>query len=363
MKRKYAAFAIVATLILLSSIYFLATNNVLNVASSKQKLTVHCATSLMFPLAQVETEFEKAYPDIDLEVEGHGTIQVVRHVTELNFKVDVVFVADYSLIPVMMYSTKMEGVNESYSDYYIRFATNTMVLAYTNSSRYANEINAGNWHSIIARPEVKIGLANPQYDALGYRALMVIQLAQDYYNNTNLFHDVITANLNPPINSIPNVVNYTITVPEIQEPKNDKLSLRASEVDLIALLQSGYLDYCFIYLSNAKQYEFNYLELPDEVNMGNAAYESNYERMQVVDDHERFATVSLDRTGETIYYGLTIPANAPHPELAEKLVKFILTEQGKTVFENCYHPVFTPSYTDNLESVPASLRSLVTEEP
>ena len=130
----------------------------------------------------------------------------------------------------------------------------------------------------MARPEVKLGLANPQLDALGYRALMVIQLAQDYYGDPTLFHSLITANMDPPISSIPNGANYTITVPETQQPKGDKLTLRASEVDLIALLQSGYLDYCFIYVSNAKQYGFNYVELPDEINMGSPQYQSNYER-------------------------------------------------------------------------------------
>jgi molybdate/tungstate transport system substrate-binding protein len=334
-----------------------------NIQPSKQKLTVFCATSLQFPLNIVETDFENAYQNIDLEVQGHGTIQVVRHVTELHDKVDVVLVADYSLIPVMMYPTKISGTNESYARYYIRFATNTLVLAYTNSSKYANEINSHNWCSIVARSDAKIGLANPQFDALGYRALMAIQLAQDYYGVSDLFHTLITVNMEPPISSIPDGENYTISVPEIQEPKGDKLTLRASEVDLIDLLQLGYLDYCFIYLSNAKQYGFNYVELPDEVNMGSAQNQSNYERIQVVYEHERFATVSLDRTGETIYYGLTIPANAPHPELAEEFIKFILAEQGKTDFENCYHPIFSPSFTDNLQAVPANLTSLVTAEP
>ncbi|MFB3889361.1 MAG: tungstate ABC transporter substrate-binding protein WtpA [Candidatus Bathyarchaeia archaeon] len=363
MRRKHAAAFAIALVALITFTYFLLSNYGLDVNSPKQKLTIFCATSLQFPLGKVETDFEKAYPNIDLEVQGHGTIQVIRHVTELNYQIDVVLVADYSLIPVMMYPTKMPGTNESYADYYIRFATNTLVLAYTNTSKYASEIKSDNWHSIIARPDVRIGLANPQLDALGYRALMAIQLAQDYYDDKNLFHTVITANLDPPINSIPNGANYTITVPEIQQPKGDKLTLRASEVDLIALLQSSYLDYCFIYVSNAKQYGFNYVELPEEVNMGSAQQQGNYERMQVVYDHERFATVTLDRTGETIYYGLTIPANAPNPELAEKFIKFILVGQGNAVFEDCYHPVFTPSYTDNLDAVPASLKSLVTVEP
>ena len=176
-----------------------------------------------------------------MQIQGHGTIQVIRHVTELNYKVDVLLVADYSLIPRMMYPTINQKTNQSYANYYIRFATNTLVLAYTNTSKYASEVNSNNWYSILSRSGVKLGLANPQLDALGYRALMAVQLSEDYYGEKGLFRNLITANLDPPISSIRDGSNYTITVPDIQQPKGDKLILRASEVDLIALLQTGTL--------------------------------------------------------------------------------------------------------------------------
>jgi molybdate/tungstate transport system substrate-binding protein len=360
MRRTYIIIAAIAAIILILSTIFFALNFF---NPQKQTLTVLCATSLQFPLNKVEADFEKANPNIDVQIQGHGTIQVIRHVTELNYKVDVMLVADYSLIPRMMYPTINQETNQRYANYYIRFATNTLVLAYTNNSKYASEVNANNWYSVLSRPGVKIGLANPQLDALGYRALMAVQLSEDYYGEKGLFHNLITANLDPPINSIPDGSNYTITVPDIQQPKGDRLILRASEVDLIALLQTGNLDYCFIYLSNAKQYGLNYVELPDEVNLGSQSYNSNYERIQVVYSHQRFASVTLDRTGEPIYYGLTIPSNAPHPELAEKFIQFLLNGQGKTDFEQDYQPVFSPSFTDNLQAVPASLQSLAVSEP
>jgi molybdate/tungstate transport system substrate-binding protein len=357
MRRIYVAFVVVAMVALSFSTYFLLVNN------SKQTLKIYCATSLLFPLQKVETDFEQANPNIDVQIEGHGTIQVIRHVTELNQKIDLLLVADYSLIPRMMYTTTMPGSTESFADYYLRFATNKLVLAYTNQSKYADEISSGNWYSILSRSKVKLGLANPQLDALGYRALMAIQLAEDYYEQPRLFHDLITANLDPPISSVANGSNYTIFVPEIQQPKGDKLTLRASEVDLIALMQTGNLDYCLIYLSNAKQYGFNYVELPDQINLGSVQYQSNYERVQVTYEHQRFATITLDRTGETIFYGLTIPKNAPNPALAEKFIKFILDGEGKTDFASADHPVFTLSYTDNLSAIPQSLSSLVVSEP
>ena len=297
MRKRYVVIAAFLAVILITSTYFFLETNVFG--SSKQTLTVYCATSLEFPLNKVDADFEAAYPNVNVEMQGHGSIQVIRQVTELNQKVDVMLVADYSLIPRMMYPTVDPQTNKSCADYYIRFAANTLVLAYTNSSKHASEINSSNWYSILALPDVKLGLVNPELDSIGYRTLMAIQLSQDYYGAKGLFLNLVTNNFDPPISSVPDGSNYTISVPDVQQPKSDKITLRASELDLIALLQSGYLDYCFFYVSNAKQYGFNYVELPNQVNLGDPAYASNYQRVQIVYSHQRFVTISLDRTGET----------------------------------------------------------------
>ncbi|MCW4006415.1 MAG: tungstate ABC transporter substrate-binding protein WtpA [Candidatus Bathyarchaeota archaeon] len=361
MKQKYAVFAVVFAVVLLSATYFFISSN-FSGNEPKRVLTVYCATSLMYPLAHVEESFEAAHPNVDVQVEGHGTIQVIRHVTEMHHDIDVLLAADYSLIPNMMYQATIPGTDESYADYYVRFATNELVLAYLDSSRGANEINESNWYEILMRPEVQIGFANPQLAAMGYRTLSAVQLAQDYYNSPTLFHDLITANMEPPINSVPNGENQTIIIPEVQEPKTDKLFLRSSEVDLIGLLQTCYADYCFLYLSNAIQYGFEYIELPDEINLGAPQFQDTYEKIQLVYRHQRYSTVSLDRSSEVIYYGLTIPKNAPNQDLAEEFIEFLLDGQGRTDFAQDQHPIFAPCYTDNLNAVPESLKHIVVPE-
>jgi len=361
MKRVYIALAAFGVVLLSLTSFFVFNNFFQNPA--KQVLTIHCATSLLYPLERVEADFEQAYPDVDVQIEGHGTIQVIRHVTELHKKIDLIFVADYVLIPRLMYETKIPDTNEMYADYYIRFATNKLVLAYTDLSRYADEINSENWYSILTRENVKLGMANPQLAAVGYYSLIAIQLAEDHYTATGLFHDLITVNMEPPVNSIQDGQNYNIYIPEVQQPRGDKLTLRGSEVDLIGLLKPGFLDYCFIYLSNAKQYGFNYIELPDEINMGSIQHKENYERVQVLHEHQRFATVNLDRIGDTIYYGMTIPKNTPNKQLAETFVEFVLNGEGKADFEEAYHPVFNPAYTDNIQALPSNLQALVDSEP
>jgi molybdate/tungstate transport system substrate-binding protein len=358
LRRQYWALSALALIILVSTILFFA---YVNLPNGKTTLKIYCAASLLFPLDKVSQTFEKTRPDVNVEVEGHGSIQVIRQVTELGEKADLLMVADYSLIPLMMYNSSESGSNQTFADWYVRFASNRIVLAYTNTSRYANEVNTTNWFSVLQKPAVVFGFPNPMIDALGYRALMTMQLAEIYYGNNTIFHDLVTRNFDPPISSIPSDDNYTIIVPEVQQPKNNVV-LRASSIQLIPLLESGSIDYTFLYFSNAKQYGLRYVEFPDEFNLGNPQFESLYQRVTVSFEQQRFATVGLDRVGKTIYYGFTIPQNALHADLAADFAKFLLSGEGRTIFESVWHPIFFPSYSDNKQAVPVSLQGFVMQE-
>ena len=97
-------------------------------------LKVYCAGSLLYPMERVAEAFMQEYPMIDVQLEGHGSIQVIRHPTELDDPADLLMVADYSLIPVMMYDKPVPGLDVNYTDWYVRFAGNEIVLAYTDDS-------------------------------------------------------------------------------------------------------------------------------------------------------------------------------------------------------------------------------------
>ena len=70
------------------------------------------------------------------------------------------------------------------------------------------------------------------------------------------------------------------------------------------------------------------LRLPDEENLGSAEHEADYGRVQVNLDFRRFATVKPKFRGERIGYGITIPANAPHPVEASQFIAFLLGPRG-----------------------------------
>jgi molybdate/tungstate transport system substrate-binding protein len=359
LKKQYFVFSAFIVIILVSTIIFF---EYIAVPAGKQLLKVYCAASLLFPLGKTEEAYEKLHPNVDVELEGHGSIQVIRQVTELGDKADLLLVADYSLIPLMMYNSSESENNQTYADWYIRFASNEIVLAYTNSSKHADEVNVTNWFSVLAEPSVIFGFPNPMIDALGYRTLMTMQLAESYYGNSLIFYDLVTRNFDPPISSVPSEDNYTIVVPEVQAPKGNAL-LRASSIQLIPLLESGTIDYCFLYLSNAKQYDLRYVKFPDEFNLGSPDCEDLYKHVTVRFEHQRFESIGLNRQGETIYYGFTIPKNVVHADLTIEFAEFLLGEEGRGIFESVWHHVFVPSYTDSELAVPLSLRSLVMQEP
>lgn len=325
----------------------------------KVPLSVFAAGSLIIPFADVEKAFEAKYPNIDVQAEYHGSIQVIRHATELHEPIDVVLTADASLIPMLMYESRVPETNEPYADWSIRFASNHLALAYGAESKYADEINAENWAEVIARPELKIGIADPRFDASGYRALMAFALTEMANEDYGLFAPMFDGQFSFPVTIFRGDELTTITVPEILETKTDShIVLRGASVQLIALLESGDLDYAFEYESVIQQHTLKMVSLPAEVNLGEPDFQATYNQVQVDLDFQRFASVKPKFRGERIGYGMTVPSNAPHTEEAALFIAFLLSDEGRALMEANHHPLFETFLADGYENLPASLQVL-----
>jgi molybdate/tungstate transport system substrate-binding protein len=127
---------------------------------------------------------------------------------------------------------------------------------------------------------------------------------------------------------------------------------------LIALLESGDLDYAFEYESVIRQHGLEMLSLPETVNMGEPKFESAYEAVQVDLDFQRFATVKPQFRGERIGYGITVPSNAPHPDEAALFIAFLLGPEGRAIMAADHHPLFDPCPADGYAKMPESLQAL-----
>jgi molybdate/tungstate transport system substrate-binding protein len=328
-------------------------------APEKLKMTVLVADSLILPFQQIEKGFEQKHPDIDVLTEGHGSIQVIRTITEIGQPADVALVADDQLIPLLMYSTRLPDQSEPYASWYIDFATNELGIAYRPQSRYAAELTDQNWYQILARPEVTLGLSDPLIDSLAYRALMCLQLSQDYYQDNTIFERFLAGSFKLPLQVEISGENRIVHVPESLQPQTRRIRLRSYNLQILALLESGDVDYAFEYQSVARQHGLQFLKLPSPINLGSVDYRSEYQKVSVKMDFQRFASVLPEFRGERIVYAATIPANAPHPNQAVDYLAYVLGSEGQKTLQANYQPPLLPAEADHPEKVPNNLVSWV----
>jgi molybdate/tungstate transport system substrate-binding protein len=333
------------------------------VNSTRTPLVVFAAGSLIIPFGDLEKAFESKYPQIDVQTQYHGSIQVMRHATELHEPIDVVATADASLIPMLMYTTNNPDTGRPYADWYIRFASNHLAIAYQPGSLYANEINSENWYTILSRPDVKVGIADPRFDASGYRTLMAFSLAQKVNQNPRIFMNMFSGDFNYPLGIFTEDGLTTITVPEIVETKTGShIVIRGASMALIALLESGDLDYAFEYETVIEQHHLRLLPLPEAINLGSEAYSDSYGTVQVNLDFQRFTTVKPLFHGEPIGYGITIPSSSLHPEQATLFIEFLLSPEGRAVMLADNHPMFDPAIGENYPAIPTGLQLVCAPE-
>ncbi len=322
-------------------------------------LVVFAAGSLILPFQALEEAFEDAHPQMDVRPEYHGSIQVIRHATELQEPIDVVATADASLIPMLMFEAVDPRTGQPYADWACRFAGNRLAVAATDRSRHVDEIDSYNWAEILARPDVILGLADPRFDASGYRALMAFALAERQAASYGLFDDMFGGQFTYPVTIFRDDDLSTMSVPEVLETRSDShLRLRGGSIQLLALLESGDIDYAFEYESVIRQHGLRMIELPAEVSLGEPANSPGYRRVEVQLDFHRFATVDPRFRGEPIAYGVTIPSSAPHPEAAAEFVAFLLGPQGRSVMEDNFHPLLARPVAANGDRMPSLIRPL-----
>ncbi len=309
--------------------------------SGKKKLVVFCAGSLYIPLQEVKKVFEEKYPDVEVIIEPSGSVKAVRKVTELKRRCDVLAVADYRLIPKYMMP--------DYASWCIAFASNKLVLCYTNHSKYADQINAENWYEILSKPDVKYGFSNPNDDPCGYRSVIALGLASLLYGK-DVLGSLVLSKTNIKAEEVNGALH--IYVPADLEVHADDLVIRSKSVDLIALLEAGALDYAFEYKSVAVQHKLKYIELPAELNLGDPKHKDFYDKVVI---HILCGTdKEKEIPGAPIVYGVTIPSTAENKEYAVKFVQLLLSDTGKKIFEGLGQPFLEkPLY---IGEVPAELQ-------
>jgi molybdate/tungstate transport system substrate-binding protein len=280
------------------------------------------------PFETMEKTFEEKYPKVDLQREASGSQKAARKVSDLNKPCDIMASADYKVIDKLLIP--------NFSDWNIRFATNQLVLCYTDKSKYSNEVNDSNWYDILKRKGIVWGHSDPNLDPCGYRSLMVLQLAEKHYKIPGLY-DKLIAN-------------------------RPKANIRPKSVELVSLLQTGNMDYAWEYLSVAVQHSLNYVILPDEINLGNYKYDNLYSKAVVKVTGKEPGTF-MDMEGKSCTYGVTLIKDAPNEEAAIAFLRYMLDpDGGLKVLKEMGQPPFIPCRvptTDMQTKLPKELKPLV----
>lgn len=297
----------------------------LSAQTTKEKvsgnLIIFHAGSLSVPLKEIGDAFNRQYPEVKLLMESAGSVASARKITDLNRPCDIMASADYAVIDKMLIP--------KYADWNLKFATNELAVVYSEKSRYASTINARNWKEILLKTDVAFGRADPNSDPCGYRTVMMLQLAEKYYRQPELASRYLA---------------------------KDNNYMRPKEVDLVALLESGSIDYVFLYRSVAIQHGLKYVVLPDEINLKNPAFARTYASASVEINGKEPGSREIMK-GEPMIYGITVLRDAPNRKAAVAFLDFMLSrEKGMAILEKDGQPSIIPMPTRNYEKLPAKLQ-------
>lgn len=287
----------------------------------EKEIIIFHAGSLSLPMKGAAREYMEINPDVNILLEGAGSVACARKITELKKPCDIMASADYKVIEKFL----MPG----YTDWNLWFATNEIVIAYNDRSEYSDSINDSNWYGILADDNVVYGRADPNADPCGYRSVMMFRLAEDYYEKEGLAEGLIS---------------------------KDRNMIRPKEVDLVALLETGALDYIVQYKSVCEQHGLDYISLPAEINLSDPGFEDLYNTVSVeITGESPGEKVSI--SGSSMIYGITILNDAPNREAATAFLEYFLGEKGRLILEANGQSPLELQLSGEAGSLPEKLRA------
>lgn len=327
--------------------------NTYSTSSESGTIVIYAADSLGSQLNATAKEFKNQHPNVNVEIHYSGSQAAIRQITDLNKSADIMASADYGLID--------QRLIPNYTSWNAKYARNNLVIAYTNKSKNSSQINSTNWYQIFNQSDVKFGFSDPNSDPAGYRAVMMIKLADSYYNNSDIFNSLVAAN--SAITSKANGTGYAISAPSNLNP-GSHIMIRDDAAQLMPSLESSALDYAIVYKNIAEQQKSSgveYMELPGSLSLNDTQYESDYKKISLVEysdsnDANKTKVIKLS----PIVYGITVLNNAPQKQLATEFVQLLLSPTGTQIIQNSFQEPITPAIaTNDSTNIPQALQQYI----
>jgi molybdate/tungstate transport system substrate-binding protein len=282
-----------------------------------KRLTIKHAGSLHGVFSEINDQFKLIYPDINVISNAGGSAGLARDIVK-GADCDIFVSADYNLIPHLLYP--------NHAGWYIIFASSQMVLRYTNKSRYQDEINQDNWIEILQREGVTFWHSDANEDPGGYRTLMVLQLAEKYYNISNLFNRLMT-------------------------PEHEHIATRTT-------LQESAKGYSFGYGLRSSHGMSKVLSLPDEINLSRKEFTGFYNQAEIHLPGNNPGEM-LTLRGEPVQFGMTIPNTCLNREFALEWIRLLLGDTGKSMLEKAGLVPIRPAIAGDKHNIPNIIKSHV----
>jgi len=203
-----------------------------------------------------------------VEVEARGSAAAARLVAEGQRDPDILSLADTALFEAPLDSPWLA-----------EFATNSLVVAYNPDTEGGQQIaDAGTdgWYRPLIDGEVTLGRTDPALDPLGYRTLFMFELATDHYDTDTDLRETI--------------------------PSQEQLY---PETQLVSQFETGSIDAAVTYRNMVVDRDYEYLELPAEIDLSDPTLADRYARTSY--ELPSGTVVS----GGPISYGSTIRHQSP----------------------------------------------------
>ena len=251
---------------------------------------------------------------------------------------------DDVFVSVALSATSSQYLKNLTSNWAVGFASDQMVLAYANTTvssaamkvvnlaTTAEKSNAtSDWNAFftaLTGGTVSVGISNPVSDPAGLRGWLVLEAAGYLYSNGNQ-----AAYVNPLLQSKDNTTGTNAAA-------------------LVAPLETGQIQFLFIYKSAAVSDGLPYVTLDSHVNLGSSSLGSFYSKFSYTDS----AGVTA---GAPIILCITVPLSAVNTAEALQFVQYVV-QNAKTLSTYGLAPFSTAILYSNA-TPPAPIEALVSQ--
>lgn len=171
-----------------------------------------------------------------IQIEARGSVAAARLVADGARDPDILALADAGL-----FDSVLEG------DWYARFATNSLVVAYDDESIGGRRIaEASRWFDPVLAGQATLGRTDPDLDPLGYRTVLMLDLAAALYDRSSLREEVLA--------------------PDQIYP----------ETSLLSRFETGDLDAAVVYRNMAVERDYAYVALPSAIDLSDPGRDESY---------------------------------------------------------------------------------------